>query len=43
MNLLVNRCRTSNTNLIVLGIEKDIPKNLRDNVEEMCDRTIRLK
>ncbi|MAF36439.1 hypothetical protein CL622_04975 [archaeon] len=43
MNVLVNQCRATNTKLVILGIEEDLPQNLRDNIEEMCDRVIQMK
>jgi len=40
MNWLINQCRAKNTRLIILGIEDDLPKMLKDSVESMCDRVL---
>jgi hypothetical protein len=42
MNSLINKCRSTNTGLVILGIEEDLPIKLKDGIEEMCDKVLKL-
>lgn len=43
MNILINKCRSNNIRLVILGIEDDLPKTLKDGIEDICDKTLRIK